>query len=268
MSDRKSQFELKLWNSGGWDTITKVQPTEQKTNLVLLPGLLCDETVWAVQVAELSHQVTCFCAAYGDLASFKDMSEAVLREAPQNFALAGHSMGGRVALEIYRRAPERVTGIALMNTGAGARPAGPEGEEEERRRRELLQLARSEGMRAMAMKWLPPMMHPTRMSDHDLVEAIVGMFERKTPEIYEGQMNALLARPDAIPVLSAISCPALLLSGQEDGWSPPIRHQEMAARIPGSRVAVISNCGHMSTMEQPREVTREMHRWLKSVFQL
>jgi pimeloyl-ACP methyl ester carboxylesterase len=186
----------------------------------------------------------------------------VLRTAPERFAMAGHSMGGRVAFQVYGMAPDRVTRIALLNTAVGRRLPGAAGEDEERKRRALLHVARADGMRAMAMQWLPPMMHPDRMADTALVESIMTMVERKTPDIFEAQILALLGRPDATPVLGQIRCPALLLSGREDGWSPPARHADMAAAIPGSKLAIIPDSGHMSTMEQPAAVSRAMRDWL------
>ena len=126
----------------------------------------------------------------------------------------------------------------------------------------LVHVAKTEGMRAMAMQWLPPMMRPGRMADAALVESIVAMVSRKTPEIFEAQIRALLGRPDANPVVGQIRCPALLLSGQEDGWSPPARHQQMASAIPGSRLAIIPDSGHMSTMEQPEAVAAAMRDWM------
>ncbi len=232
-------------------------------NLVLLPGLLCDQAVWRDQMDALSDLATCTTVDWGKLDSIAAMAELVLSTAPDRFALAGHSMGGRVAFQVYRMAPDRVTRIALLNTAAGARPAGIAGEEEERKRRSLLHVARTGGMRAMAMQWLPPMMHPDRMSDTALVTSIVAMIERKTPDIFEAQIRALLGRPDATPVLRQIRSPALLLSGREDGWSPPARHAEMAAAIPGSKLAVIPDSGHMSTMEQPAAVAGAMREWLE-----
>ena len=190
------------------------------------------------------------------------MAEAVLRWAPPQFALAGHSMGGRVALQILRLAPERVMKVALLNTGSNARPAGAAGEQEELRRRELLAMAQSQGMRSMAMEWLKGMLPAYRQNDVALVGEIVGMFERKSPELYEIQMLALLGRPNATPLLAHILCPALLLTGFDDTWSPPRRHLEMAQSIRLSELAVVPKCGHMSTMERPDEVTAAMRVWL------
>jgi len=232
--------------------------------LVLLPGLLCDGAVWEPQIAALSDIAECTVADYGALDSLGAMAEAVLRTAPERFSIAGHSMGGRVAFEVFRRAPERVARIALFNTGAKPRAAGKAGDDEERGRRALLAVARAEGMRTMALQWLPPMVAPGRMADGALVESIVQMFERKTPSIFEAQMNALLRRPDATPLFSQIRCPALLLSGREDGWSPPAAHQEMAAPMANARVVVVADCGHMSTLEQPGAVADAMREWLVS----
>ncbi len=145
-------------------------------------------------------------------------------------------MGGRVALEIYRVAPNRVNRIALLNTGYLPLAAGPAGEEETRKRGELVELAKSQGMRAMLRQWLPPMIDSRRINDSALVNAIIDMMSRKTPEIFAAQVRALLARPDASVVLQQIRCPALLLTGREDGWSGPAQHQAMASEIRRQRV--------------------------------
>lgn len=230
--------------------------------LVLLPGLLCDEAVWKGQIDALSDIAACTCMDWGRLDSILAMAERVIRLAPDEFSLAGHSMGGRVAFQVVRMVPKRVKRLALFNTGADARPPGEAGVEEERKRRALLDIARTQGMRAFAMQWLPPMMKAGRMNDKALVEAIVQMLERKNADIYEMQMLALLGRPDANPVLPTIECPTLLLSGCEDSWSPPSRHEEMAAKIPNSRVVTIPDAGHMAPMEQPEAVAAAMREWL------
>jgi pimeloyl-ACP methyl ester carboxylesterase len=191
------------------------------------------------------------------------MAEAVLRWAPPTFALAGHSMGGRVAFQIYRLAPERVTKIAVLNTGSGARPEGDAGVSEETGRRKLLSIARSHGMRAMAVEWLKGMLPHYRQDDTPLVEEIIGMFERKSPDLFEIQMLALLGRPNATPLLAEIQCPALVLTGRDDAWSPPARHLDMAQLIPKSELALVPKCGHMSTMERPGEVSAAMRHWLR-----
>jgi len=235
-----------------------------KPALAFLPGLLCDQEVWQYQMEALSDIAVCSCADWGKLDSIVAMAESFLASAPDRFALAGHSMGGRVAFQVFRLAPHRVTRIALLNTGADARPTGAAGDEEERKRMVLVNVAKTEGMRAMAKLWLPPMMKPGRTDDAALVNAIYGMVERKTPEIFEAQIRALLGRPDANALLGQIKCPALLLSGREDGFSPPARHADMSAAIPGSKLTIIPDSGHMSPMEQPELVTQALREWLRT----
>ncbi len=230
--------------------------------LVLLPGLLCDDEVWASQITALGDVADCVCVDYGELDSLRSMAEKVLRVAPPRFAVAGHSMGGRVALEVYRLAPERVTRIGLFDTAFAPLPAGDAGERERRSRYALLEVAQNEGMGAMARQWLPPMLHPENMKNEALFEAIIRMLERKTPLIHAAQIKALLERPDATAVLASIRCPALMLTGGQDAWSPPSIHQTMAQAVPGSRLVVIPNCGHMAPMESPEAVTAAMRDWL------
>ncbi len=232
------------------------------TNLVCLPGLLCDSAVWTTQIHDLRDIAECSVADYGTLSTIAAMAESVLRSAPEQFALAGHSMGGRVALEIYRRAPERVTRLALLDTGYQARPSGEAGDKEATQRYALLDLARKNGMGALAERWTPGMVHADRLTDACLMGAISAMVERKTPAIFEAQINALLHRPDAEALLPRISCPTLVRCGREDGWSPLPRHRDMVAMIPDGRLAVIENSGHMTTMEQPQDVSAALREWL------
>jgi pimeloyl-ACP methyl ester carboxylesterase len=232
-------------------------------HLLLLPGLVCDQSVWRRQIDALSDVAACTCADYGSLDSLTAMAEAALRSGPERFSVAGHSMGGRVALEVYRLAPDRVARIALLNTGYLPLAAGAAGEEERRKRAELVALAQSQGMRAMLKQWLPPMIDSRRVHDTALVNSITDMMSRKTPEIFAAQVRALLARPDASPVLEHIRCPALLITGREDGWSGPAQHQAMAAKIAGSKLVIVPDCGHMSTMERPAEVSAALRDWLQ-----
>ncbi|MDE3198642.1 MAG: alpha/beta fold hydrolase [Acidobacteriota bacterium] len=233
-----------------------------RQTLLLLPGLLCDETVWRNQIAALGAAFDCRVANYGSLNSLGAMADHVLAQAPERFAVAGHSMGGRVALEVFRQAPERVTQIALLNTGFRPLPSGEAGREEERGRYALLAVAREQGMRAMAAKWIPPMLHPERRNDPAIVEEIAAMFARKSPAIFEAQIQALLGRPDCTDLLPRIQCPALVLTGSHDAWSSPRQHEEIAAAIPGSELAIVPDCGHMSTMERPEELTFALSEWI------
>lgn len=231
-------------------------------NVVLLPGLMCDRAVWQPQIAALSGRYDCFVADYGHAQSLAAMAELVLQSAPPRFSLAGHSMGGRVALEVMRRAPERIARLALLDTGYQARPEGEAGEREAGNRYRLLDIARSQGMRAMGQDWVQGMVHPRRLRDGPLIESILAMIERKTPDIFAAQIRALLDRPAAEGVLGAIRCQTLVLCGRQDGWSPLARHEAMAAMIAGARLTAVEDSGHMVTLEQPQAVTAELARWL------
>jgi pimeloyl-ACP methyl ester carboxylesterase len=230
--------------------------------LILVPGLLCDAAVWEPQVKGLGDLARIEVADHGLLDTLGGMAEKILAQAPPHFAVAGHSMGGRVAFEIVRRAPERVEALGIFDSACKPLAPGEAGQKEAAGRWRLATIAREQGMRAMGEEWLRIMIHPSRFEDRPLVETILAMFERKSPEIYEAQIRALLARPDAQPLLPAIECPTLILSGRDDLWALPASHEEMAARIPNSRLVLIPDCGHMAPLERPETVTAAMRRWL------
>jgi pimeloyl-ACP methyl ester carboxylesterase len=231
--------------------------------VVLLPGLLCDEAVWTAQRAALGL-AECFVPSYGELSSITAMADRVLESAPApRFALAGHSMGGRVALEVVRLAPQRVERLALLDTGMDPLAPGAAGEQERAKRMALLGLAREKGMRAMGSEWARGMVHPSRL-DAPLFQEILDMIERQTLAIFEAQISALLNRPDAREVLRGLRCPTLLACGRQDAWSPLSRHEQMHALVPGSRLVAIEDSGHMSTMEQPGAVSQALLEWMQA----
>jgi pimeloyl-ACP methyl ester carboxylesterase len=240
-------------------------PTMLPPHLILVPGLLCDNAVWHHQSRELASLSDITIADHGSLDSFSAMATAILDIAPPRFAIAGHSMGGRVLFEVFRQAPKRVAGIALMDTACTPRKDGVDGQQEADQRYRLLKKAQTEGMRAMGIEWARPMVHPDRLSDEELMTSILDMISRKTPEIFAAQIKALLDRPDARGLLSEVRCPALVLVGRQDSWSVLEHHKEMAAALPDGRLVVIEDCGHMSTMERPAEVTGALRRWLTSL---
>lgn len=232
--------------------------------LVLLPGLLCDASVWQDMLPALQAHRPCLVAHYGTLDSIEAMAQHVLQTAPPGpLAVAGHSMGGRVALEMLRQQPGRVECLALMDTGFEARAPGATGEKERAKRMALLQIARQDGMRAMGQQWARGMVHPARL-DSPLFAQILDMIERSSPEVFAAQIHALLNRPDVTDLLGQIRCPTLLLCGEEDAWSPLARHAQMRDLMLAAPVELvaIAQSGHMSTMEQPAAVCQAMLRWL------
>lgn len=231
--------------------------------LILLPGLMCDAAVWAPQCAALQAQAQCVVPAYGLCDSLSAMAQQVLSQAPcERFSLAGHSMGGRVALEVLRLAPQRVARLALLDTGAQPLPAGADGERERVGRLALLSQARRQGMRVMGSQWARAMVHPDQR-DTPLFDAVLDMLERSSADQFAAQINALLTRPDASALLPTISCPTLVLCGREDSWSPPAQHERMRDAIANAELCVIERCGHMSTLEQPQAVNDALAAWLQ-----
>ncbi len=231
------------------------------TPVVLLPGLVCDATVWSHARAALGAHGDVGIAEYGLLDSLGAMAEKVLAESPPHFAVAGHSMGGRVALEVLRRAPQRVTALALLDTGTQPLAAGEAGEREAAGRHELLAIAREQGMATMAARWVQGMVWKPRLQDHALIDSVIQMFARRSADMFAAQIRALLARPDATGLLAGIRCPTLVLCGENDAWAPAARHREMAAQIPGATLTLIPECGHMCTLERPEAVTRALLDW-------
>jgi pimeloyl-ACP methyl ester carboxylesterase len=226
--------------------------------IYLLCGLLCDEVVWQAQAAALGPDYDVRVRSFLAQDSLAAMAEHVLADAPETFALAGHSMGGRVALEVYRRAPGRVERLALLDTGYEAAVPG-----EAAKRAVLVDQARAEGIGAIAAPWGLPMLAPDRRSDSQLVKQVFDMVGRMSPDIYAAQTRALLTRPDATDVLASVACPTLVLCGMQDGWSPPERHERMAALLPRPPLLrLIDDCGHMAMMEQPDLVLAAMREWL------
>lgn len=211
--------------------------------MLLLPGLLCDNTVWKNQIDLLGTQADCHVPRYGSLDDLTTIARHVLATAPaEHFSLAGHSMGGRVALEVLRLAPRRVLRLALLDTGYQPLAPGAAGAQEKAGRMALLERARSEDMRAMGRDWAQGMVHPARLST-PVFAAFLNMIERNPPAIFEAQIRSLLNRPDATGLLPHIAVPTLVLCGRDDQWSPLARHERMAAAVPGARLQIVGTPG-------------------------
>jgi pimeloyl-ACP methyl ester carboxylesterase len=230
-----------------------------KPTLLLLPGLLCDQALWAAQIEALSEVCDPWVADLTRDETMESMARRVLEEAPaHSFAMAGLSMGGYVAMEIMRQAPERVVRLALLDTRA--RLDAPEDSE---RRLQMMRLAESErGFAPITTRMLPLLVHPSRVADSVLVDAIRGMAERIGIPAYLRQQRAIMSRVDFRAVLSQVSCPTLVLCGREDVLTPLPLHVEMEGLIAGARLSILEQCGHMSTMERPQEVNEELRLWL------
>lgn len=226
-------------------------------NLLLLPGMMCDARLWRPQQDALDLPV--FHADMTTTDNFHDMAAAVLGSAPPEFALAGLSMGGILAFEIWRQAPERVTHMALLDTN-------PHAEAPERRSLRLQQIetALTGGLRELAIESLKPLyLARSRRDDAALLNTILDMALDLGPEVFRRQSLALRDRIDSVPTLPTISCPTTVICGDEDTVCPVSYHELMAARIPRAKLVVIDDCGHLATLEQPGIVTRELAELLQ-----
>jgi pimeloyl-ACP methyl ester carboxylesterase len=230
--------------------------------LVLLPGMLCDGAFWRAQMRDLGDIADCRVARYGLADDFDTMADIVLATAPQSFALAGHSMGGRVALEIVRRAPSRVRGLALIATDYRGHSSDEARAAEAARRDAILTKIAADGMDGFARFWTPQVVAPANMGNAALVEEVVAMMARQAPQAAAAQTLAGLMRRDQTAILPTIACPTLICAGWDDRLRPVSIHREMAALIPASRLAVIEGSAHMVAMERPEALTAEMRSWL------
>jgi pimeloyl-ACP methyl ester carboxylesterase len=219
----------------------------KKIPLVLCPGLLCDAALWEPQLEALADVADFWIPDLTGQETMRAMGEAVLRDAPwKEFALAGLSMGGYVALETVRLAPQRVGKLALLDSRSG------------RKRRRIPSGGNVDGSGAKAggfapviSRMLPVLVHPSRVKEEPLVKIIRDMAERTGVEAYVRQQKAIISRDDYRPGLKDINVPTLVLCGREDQLTPLDCSEEMAAAIPGATLVVIERCGHMSTLEKP-----------------
>lgn len=228
--------------------------------LVLVPGLLCDERLWRHQaegLADLAKSI--HVPNLTGQNSVQEMARDVLGTVPGRFALAGLSMGGYVALEVVRQAPDRVEALALLDTSARADTPG-----QTEARLPLIELARTNRFDEVWRMLLPKIVHPDRVEDPEILFAVEGMARAVGAGGFERQERAIIARQDSRGGLPDTSCPTLVLCGRDDALTPPHLHEELAAGIPGARLRQIDHCGHLSTLERPEEVTRAMREWLET----
>jgi pimeloyl-ACP methyl ester carboxylesterase len=227
--------------------------------IVLVPGLNCSARLYAEQIPPLWQFGPVTVADHRRDDSIPAVAQRVLAAAPPLFALAGLSMGGYIAFEIVRQAPARVAKLALLDTGAGA-----EVPERTAQRKPLIEMAGQGRFAEITDDQFPLLVHRKRHGDAALKALVRAMNEETGPDAYVRQQRAIIGRPDSRPGLAAIACPALVLVGDDDRLTPPALAREMAAGIPGARLVVVADSGHLSTLEQPQAVTAALVEWMKS----
>jgi pimeloyl-ACP methyl ester carboxylesterase len=225
-------------------------------NVVLLPGMMCDARMWEAQKNELGVPATVIVSTGFD--NFTDAATDILNKAPERFALAGLSMGGILAFEIWRQAPQRVTHMALIDTNPFA-----DSPERQSMRLEQIEQVLAGGLRQLAVDSLKPMyLAESNRNDEELLNLILDMATDLGPEVFRLQSLALRNRADSVASLTDINCPVSIMCGAEDTLCPVEYHEYMAARIENAALVVIDDCGHLASMEKPEAVTQELRALL------
>ncbi len=226
--------------------------------LMLIPGLNCTAALYGPQLGRLGAGRAVIVPDHRSHDTLADIADAALAAAPARFALCGLSMGGYIAFEILRRAPERVTRLALLDTSArGATEAS------NAPRRQMMALAEKGAFGEVVGLLWQRLVAPARLSDETLRAEVAAMAHETGPDVFIRQQQAIMARPDSLPLLAHITVPTLVLVGEEDQITPPEHAREMAAGIAGARLSVISGCGHLATLEAPQAVTAALSAWLE-----
>ena len=229
------------------------------TPILLVPGLLCSEEIFAPQLPVLWPRgpVTIASTLAGE--TMAEIAARILESAPPRFALAGVSMGGYLAFEILRQASERVEKLALICTSA--RPDTPE---QSAARRKMLDQARAVGFERCLNLGADALTHPSRKGDPALNAVSIRMGRTVGLEGFIRQTEAVIARPDSRPLLAGIKVPTAIVVGDADPLTPMALSEEMAAAIPGAVLDIAPACGHVITLERPEAVNAALERWLES----
>lgn len=231
--------------------------------LVLLPGMMCDARLFAPQIAALSAETTVAVAAITRGETVEDIAAQILEQLPTHFALAGLSMGGIVAMEILRRAPERITRLALMDTNPLAEtPQMAAGREPQ------IVAAKAGRLRDVMRDEMKPRYLAPGPGQEAVLDLVMQMAETLGPDVFVRQSRALQRRPDQQATLRKCRVPTLVLCGVHDSLCPVKRHQFMAELIPKAKLVVIDDAGHLPPLEQPEATTKALSDWMAQPFVL
>jgi pimeloyl-ACP methyl ester carboxylesterase len=224
---------------------------------LLLPGLSVTSRLYEAQIPALWQLGPVMIADHRRDDSIAAIARRVLNDAPPHFSLVGLSMGGYVAFELLRQAPQRIARLVLLDTSAR-----PDTAVQSARRQEMIELARTGRYGEIAELSYPLLVHPDRLDDQTLRELLRSMAQDTGADAYIRQQTAIMHRCDSRPDLAAIDCPTLVLVGEADQLTPPALAQEIAAGISGAQLAVVPGSGHLLTLEQPQRVTAALVAWL------
>ena len=236
--------------------------TAVRPQMVFIPGLAGDSTMWQAQLGAMPHSLRATVTmAHADpsATTIEAMASRLLRDHPGPLVLCGASMGGMIAMEAVRQAPERVHGLALLGT-----TARPETAEMRSLREEAIALFEQGRVREVIEPNVAFAFHPRHAAQPALVQAYLDFVLRAGAEQLVRQNRAVIHRPDARTHLTQVACPALVVCGAADQLTPVECSAEIAKLIPHAQHAVLDECGHMLTMEQPAAVNQHLKSWLAS----
>ena len=224
--------------------------------VVFIPGLLCDAQLWQNQIEGLADICKSQVADISLDYSMTAMAERILNTAPERFNLVALSMGGYVAFEILRLAPERVIKLTLMDTSA--RIDSPKAAAHRKATIEAMQVGKFLGV---TDKLLPQLIHPSRVHD-PIADIIKTMAIRVGKTAFLNQQNAIMHRTDSRSFLPEIRVPTLVVVGEQDQVTPLHHAQEMQQGIPNAKLHIFPECGHLPPLEYPNETTQLLREWL------
>ena len=219
--------------------------------------MMCDARLYGPQIAALSGRVPIHMAPVTAFDTVEKLAADILENAPPSFALAGLSMGGIVAMEVYRQAPERVSRLALLDTNPRA-----ELEEVRQRREPQIAAVRAGGLYTVMREELKPNYLANGPLRQDVLDICMTMALDLGPDVFERQSRALQERPDQQETLKSVTVPTLILMGREDRLCPLDRHELMHGLVAGSALKIIEGAGHLPTLEQPEAVNTAFKTWL------
>ena len=231
-----------------------------KTPVVLLPALLCNAGLFIHQIKALENEADFFVPDLGLDTNVADAARRILSQIRGQFVLGGISMGGYVAFEILRQAPQRVAGLILMDTNAHADP-----EPARKKRLEMIETAQAQGIEAVVESALIGIISPGHRQNDVIRHILEHMAQTTGVDKYVNEQKTIMSRPDSTELLKNIPCPVLVLGGAQDTLSPPESLDQMTAQIPTAVHAVITNSGHLPPLENPSAVTAAWRIFLKQI---
>lgn len=230
------------------------------TELLLLPGLLATEHLWDYQRPVLESQVNVMIPQYSACDSLELLAETVLAKAPPTFALAGFSMGGYIALEMLRQAPERVQGLALISTTAQA-----DGSVQQEMRRKAIDAVQSGGFERVVNNTARAVLYPQDPGIEEAKLQVIRMAEAVGAEMFCAHSRAIMMRRDNRALLSELSVPSLVAVGAEDQITPVSWSLDMVGMIKNAQLEIIPAAGHALPLQAPAQLTTALERWLERV---